>query len=55
MARAEGNQEGMVKQRAVCALRHEATRDRSGFLEKVAVTLGEGHLMGAVVLEEQKH
>lgn len=33
-------------------LRHEVTQERSGFPEEVAVTLGEGHLMRVMVLEE---
>lgn len=53
--RAEGDQQRLGKQGAVCILRHEATRERRGFIEEISGTLGEGNLMGVVILEEQHH
>lgn len=53
--RVEGDQQRLGKQGAVCILRHEATRERRGFVEEVSGILGEGHLMGVVILEEQHH
>lgn len=54
LVRAEGDQQGLGKQGAVCILRHDVTRGKRGFPE-IAITLGEGHLIRVVVLEEQHH